>query len=45
MPVFIIMDKIEHWNDELGELMMEEGDSNPILGRVLEHTAHSDDKK
>ena len=35
------MRRIEKWNEEL-ELMMEEKCvSNPIVGRVLEHAAHS----
>ena len=41
MSVLKMMKKIENWNEEL-ELMMEEKRvSNPIVGRVLEHTTRS----
>ncbi len=41
MSVLKMMEKIEKWNEEL-ELMMEEKRvSNPIVGWVLEHAAHS----
>ena len=41
MSVLKMMEKIERWNEEL-ELMMEEKRvSNPIVGWVLEHAAHS----
>jgi len=41
MSVLKMMEKIEKWNEELGLMMEEKRESNPIVGRVLEHAAHS----
>jgi hypothetical protein len=41
MSLMKMMDKIEKWNDELGLMMKEQRASNPIVGRVLKHAAHS----
>jgi hypothetical protein len=35
------MEKIEKWNEELEVMMAEKRESNPIVGRVLEHAARS----
>jgi hypothetical protein len=36
-----MMEKIEKWNEELELMMAEKRESNPIVGRVLEHAARS----
>jgi len=41
MSVMKMMDKIEKWNEDLVLMMKEQRVSNPIVGRVLEHTARS----
>ncbi len=41
MFVFQMMEKIEKWNEELERMMTEKRESNPIVGRVLEHPARS----
>jgi hypothetical protein len=41
MSVFQMMEKIEKWNEELELMIAEKRESNPILGRVLEHAARS----
>jgi hypothetical protein len=41
MSVFKMMEKIEKWNEEMERMMEEKRVSNPIVGRVLEHTACS----
>jgi hypothetical protein len=41
MSVLKMMEKIEKWNEELELMMAEKRESNPIVGRVLEHAAHS----
>jgi hypothetical protein len=41
MSVLKMMEKIEKWNEELEVMMAEKRESNPIVGRVLEHAAHS----
>jgi len=41
MSVFKMMEKIEKWNEEMEQMMEEKWESNPIVGRVLEHAAHS----
>ena len=41
MSVLKMMEKIEKWNEELELMMAEKHESNPIVGRVLEHAAHS----
>jgi len=41
MSVLKMMEKIEKWNEELEVMMAEKRESNPIVGRVLEHAARS----
>jgi hypothetical protein len=41
MSVFKMMEKIEKWNEEMERMMEEKRESNPIVGRVLEHAARS----
>ena len=41
MSVLKMMEKIEKWNEELELVIEEKRESNPIVGRVLEHAAHS----
>ena len=41
MSVLKMMEKIEKWNEELELMMAEKRESNPIVGRVLEHAARS----
>ena len=41
MSVLKMMEKIEKWNEEMEQMMEEKRESNPIVGRVLEHAAHS----
>ena len=41
MSVFKMMEKIEKWNEEMERMMEEKWESNPIVGRVLEHAARS----
>ena len=41
MSVLKMMERIEKWNEELELMMAEKRESNPIVGRVLEHAAHS----
>ena len=41
MSVLKMMEKIEKWNEELEIMMEEKRESNPIVGRVLEHAARS----
>ncbi len=41
MSVLKMMEKIEKWNEELELMMAEKRESNPIVGRVLEHAVHS----
>ena len=41
MSVLKMMEKIEKWNEELELMMEEKRESNPIVGRVLEHAARS----
>ena len=41
MSVLTMMDKIDKWYNELGLLGKEKRVSNPIVGRVLDHAAHS----
>ena len=41
MSVLKMMEKIEKWNEELEIMMEEKCESNPIVGRVLEHAARS----
>jgi hypothetical protein len=41
MSVFKMMEKIEKWNEEMEQMMEEKRESNPIVGRVLEHAARS----
>ena len=40
MSVILMMDKIDKLNEELALLKNEKRVSNPIVGHVLEHTAH-----
>ena len=40
MSVIVMMDKIDKWNEELGQLMNEKRVSSPIVGHVLKHSAH-----
>ena len=41
MSVLTMMEKIEKWNEELELVMEKKRVLNPIVGRVLEHPAHS----
>ena len=41
MSVLNMMEKIEKWNEEMERMMEEKRESNPIVGRVLEHAARS----
>jgi hypothetical protein len=41
ISVFKMMEKIEKWNEEMERMMEEKRESNPIVGRVLEHAARS----
>ena len=41
MSVFKMMEKIEKWNEDMERMMEEKRESNPIVGRVLEHAARS----
>ena len=41
MSVLKMMEKIEKWNEELEVMMVEKRESNPIVGWVIEHAAHS----
>ncbi len=41
MSVLKMMEKIEKWNEEMEQMMEEKRESNPIVGRVLEHAARS----
>ena len=39
MSILKMFEKIEKWNEELELMMAEKRESNPIVGRVLEHAA------
>ena len=39
MSILKMIEKIEKWNEELELMMAEKRESNPIVGRVLEHAA------
>ncbi len=41
MSFLKMMEKIEKWNEKLELMMEEKRESNPIVGRVLEHAARS----
>ena len=41
MSVLKMMEKIEKWNEKLELMMEEKRESNPIVGRVLEHAPRS----
>ena len=41
MSVLKMMEKIEKWNEEMEQMMEEKRESNPIVGRVLEHAVRS----
>jgi hypothetical protein len=41
MSILKMMEKIEKWNEELELMMEEKRESNPIVGRVLEHAPRS----
>ena len=41
MSVFKMMEKIEKWNEEMERMMEEKRESNPIVGRVLQHATRS----
>jgi len=41
MSVLKMIEKIEKWSEELELMMTKKRESNPIVGRVLEHAARS----